>query len=144
MVGPQHNLALVEFIPDDHLLPEIRFLVGLEGRVTVVFDREGWSPDSFARWPELSFDVLTYRKGEQSRWQERFFGEVTGTIEGRQVTYQLAERRVKLKNGLSVQEVRRRCDDGHQSAVTTTHERFTTFEVVQHMFSRWRQEDFFR
>ena len=129
---------------DDHLLPEIRFLVGLERRVTVVFDREGWSPDRFARWKDLSFDVLTYRKGVQSRWQERFFGEVTGTVEGRKVTYQLAERRVKLKNGLSVREVRRLCDDGHQTAVITTNERFTPFEVAQHMFSRWRQENFFR
>ena len=129
---------------EDHLLPEIRFLVGLERRVTLVFDREGWSPECFARWQELDFDVLTYRKGEQSRWQERFFEEITGTVEGRQVTYQLAERRVKLKNGLSVREVRRRCDDGHQTAVITTNERFTPFEVAQHMFSRWRQENFFR
>ena len=129
---------------DQHLLPEIRFLVGLERRVTVVFDREGWSPDRFARWQELGFDVLTYRKGAQSRWQERFFAEVTGTVEGRQVIYQLAERRVKLKNGLSVREVRRLCEGGHQTAVITTNERFSTFEVAQHMFSRWRQENFFR
>jgi len=129
---------------EDHLLPEIRFLVGLERRVTLVFDREGWSPECFARWQELDFDVLTYRKGAQSRWQERFFDEVTGTVEGRQVTYQLAERRVQLKNGLSVREVRRLCDDGHQTAVITTNERFTPFEVAQHMFSRWRQENFFR
>jgi len=129
---------------EQHLLPEIRFLVGLPRRVTVVFDREGWSPDSFARWQELGFDVLTYRKGAQSRWQERFFGEVTGTVEDRKVTYQLAERRVKLNNGLSVREVRRLTEDGHQTAVITTNERFSTFEVAQHMFSRWRQENFFR
>ena len=129
---------------EDHLLPEIRFLVGLERRVTVVFDREGWSPDRFARWQDLSFDVLTYRKGEQSRWQERFFGEVTGTVEGRKVTYQLAERRVKLGNGLNVREVRRLTEDGHQTSVITTNERFSTFEVAQHMFSRWQQENFFR
>ena len=129
---------------EDHLLPEIRFLVGLERRVTVVFDREGWSPDRFARWQDLSFDVLTYRKGEQSRWQERFFGEVTGTVEGRKVTYQLAERRVKLGNGLNVREVRRLTEDGHQTSVITTNERFSTFAVAQHMFSRWRQENFFR
>ncbi|MFC1525879.1 putative transposase [Candidatus Latescibacterota bacterium] len=133
-------LAMME----DHLLPEIRFLVGLERRVTVVFDREGWSPECFARWKELSFDVLTYRKGEQSRWQERFFDEVAGTVEGRQVTYQLAERRVQLKNGLSVREVRRLAEDGHQTSVITTNERFTPFEVAQHMFRRWRQENFFR
>lgn len=129
---------------EEHLLPEIRFLVGLERRVTVVFDREGWSPASFARWQELGFDVLTYRKGRQSCWQRRFFGQVKGTVDGRQVVYQLAERRVRLSNGLPVREVRRLTDDGHQTAVITTNESLSTFDVAQHMFSRWRQENFFR
>jgi len=143
VVTAEANEGLLTMM-EQHLLPEIRFLVGLERRVTVVFDREGWSPECFARWKELGFDVLTYRKGKQSRWQERFFSEVAGTVEGRQVTYQLAERRVKLSNGLEVREVRRRCDDGHQTAVITTNEDLSLFEVAQHMFGRWRQENFFR
>jgi hypothetical protein len=88
--------------------------------------------------------VLTYRKGDQSRWQERFFSEVKDTVDGRKVTYQLAERRVKLSNGLRVREVRRLTDDGHQTAVITTNERLSTLEVAHSMFSRWRQENFFR
>ena len=129
---------------EEHLLPEIRFLVGLERRVTVVFDREGWSPASFARWQELGFDVLTYRKGKQSRWQARFFAAVEGVVDGRKVVYQLAERRVRLSNGLQVREVRRLSDDGHQTAVITTHQSWSTFDVADRMFSRWRQENFFR
>ena len=129
---------------EEHLLPEIRFLVGLERRVTVVFDREGWSPASFASWQELGFDVLTYRKGKQSRWQRRFFAEVEGVVDGRQVVYQLAERRVTLSNGLRVREVRRLTDTGHQTAVITTNQSLSTFDVADRMFSRWRQENFFR
>ncbi len=129
---------------EEHLLPEIRFLVGPERRVTVVFDREGWSPASFARWQEVGFDVLTYRKGRQSCWQRRFFSAVEGTADERQMVYQLAERRVKLSNGLPVREVRRLSDDGHQTAVITTDESLSTFEVAHRMFSRWRQENFFR
>ena len=129
---------------EEHLLPEIRFLVGLERRVTVVFDREGWSPASFARWQELGFDVLTYRKGRQSCWQRRFFSKVEGLADGRRVDYQLAERRVTLSNGLRVREVRRLSDDGHQTAVITTDESLSTFAVAHRMFSRWRQENFFR
>ena len=129
---------------EEHLLPEIRFLVGPERRVTVVFDREGWSPASFARWQEVGFDVLTYRKGRQSCWQRRFFSAVEGTADERQVVYQLAERRVKLSNGLPVREVRRLSDDGHQTAVITTDESLSTFELAHRMFSRWRQENFFR
>ena len=79
-----------------------------------------------------------------SCWQERFFNEVTGTVEGRKVTCQLAERRVQLKDGLSVREVLRLAEDGHRTAVITTNERFSTFEVDQRMFSHWRQWNFFR
>ena len=129
---------------EEHLLPEIRFLVGLERRVTVVFDREGWSPASFARWQELGFDVLTYRKGKQSRWQARFFADVEGIVDGRKVVYQLAERWVRLSNGLRVREVRRLTDTGHQTAVITTNQSLSTFDVADRMFSRWRQENFFR
>lgn len=129
---------------DEHLLPEIRRLVGPQRRITVVFDREGWSPKRFARWKNAEFDVLTYRKGKQSRWQRRFFSEVAGTLDGHEVVYQLAERRVKLSNGLRVREVRRLTDDGHQTAVITTNESLSTLELAHCMFSRWRQENFFR
>ena len=142
VVSAEATEGLLEMM-DEHLLPQIRRLVGPR-RVTVVFDREGWSPERFARWKKEGFDVLTYRKGKQSRWQERFFSEVAGAVDGRKVTYQLAERRVKLSNGLRVREVRRLCKDGHQTAVITTNERLATFDLAHSMFNRWGQENFFR
>jgi hypothetical protein len=129
---------------EEELLPEVRRLLGPRRRVTIVFDREGWSPDSFKRWKQQRFDVLTYRKGRQSRWQDRFFTKRTCCVDGRKVTYRLHERRVKLKNGLEVREVRRLADDGHQTAVITTNEALSTFQVAHRMFHRWRQENFFR
>jgi len=131
-------------IMDEQLLPEVRRLVGPKRRVTIVFDREGWSPESFKRWHEQGFDVLTYRKGKQSRWQQRFFTKRTRRVDGRKVTYRLAERRVKLSNGLAVREIRRLTEDGHQTAVITTHRKLSTFQVAHRMFNRWRQENFFR
>ena len=130
---------------EEYLLPEIRNLVADPvRRLTVVFDREGWSPDAFLRFAQLGFDVLTYRKGKQSTWQRRFFDEVSEIVDGREVVYQLAQRRVRLRNGLRVREVRRLTDDGHQTAVITTNETLSTFQVAHRMFSRWRQENFFR
>ena len=108
---------------DTTLLPEVRSLVGPRRRVTIAFDREGWSPGLFAKWKEQDFDVLTYRKGKQSRWQNRFFTTVKGTVGGEQVEYRLAEREAKLLNGLKVREIRRLTDDGHQTAVITTNEK---------------------
>jgi hypothetical protein len=129
---------------DTSLLPEVRRLVGPRRRVTIAFDREGWSPKLFAKWKKKSFDVLTYRKGEQSRWQKRFFTTVKGTVGGEKVEYCLAERKVKLSNGLEVREIRRLTDDGHQTAVITTNDKLPLLAVAQRMFSRWRQENFFR
>ena len=143
VVTAEATEGLVTMI-DEHLLPEIRRLVGPRRRVTVVFDRQGWSPKSFARWKDDGFDVLTYRKAQQTRWQQRFFSKVTRTVDGHKVVYRLAERRVTLSNGLRVREVRRLTDDGHQTAVITTNERLSMFQVAHRMFSRWRQENFFR
>src|SRR5258708_12616069 len=44
------------------LLPELRELVG-ERRLTICFDRGGWSPELFYEIVQARFDFLTYRKG---------------------------------------------------------------------------------
>jgi Transposase protein len=129
---------------DTTLLPEVRRLVGPRRRVTIAFDREGWSPKLFAQWKAEGFDVLSYRKGEQSRWQSRFFTTVKGTVGGETIEYRLAEREVKLSNGLKVREIRRLTDNGHQTAVITTNDKLRLLAVAHRMFSRWRQENFFR
>jgi hypothetical protein len=129
---------------DATLLPEIRRLVGPRRRVTIVFDREGWSPILFAKWEKQSFDVLTYRKGKRPQWREKSFKDVTGTVGGEKVAYRLAERTVKLSNGMRVREIRRSTDNGHQTAVITTAKKLPMLAVAHRMFSRWRQENFFR
>jgi len=128
---------------DSLLLPRLRELVGPRRRVTLVFDREGWSPKLFAEWKERGFDVLTYRKGKQPKWRKGF-EEVTGTVGGEKLKYCLAEREVKLTNGMKVREVRRLMEDGHQTAVITTNDTLSLLAVAHRMFSRWRQENFFR
>jgi len=126
------------------LLPQVRELVGSRRRITIAFDREGWSPKLFAKWKKEKFDVLTYRKGKQSTWQKRFFSPVTGKVDGKKVEYCLTERRVKLTNGLSVREIRRLCESGHQTSIITTNETLTALQVAYRMFSRWKQENLFR
>ena len=44
----------------------------------------------------------------------------------------------------SMREVRRLCDDGHQTSVVTTNKKLLVTEVASHMFARWSQENFFR
>ena len=126
-----------------HILPEVRRLVG-ERRVTLVFDREGWSPKFFRECQPQGFDVLTYRKGRYPVWPQAEFRPVTATIDGREVCYTLAERVVEILPGFPMREVRRLCDNGHQTAILTTRWDLPIAVVAYRMFERWTQENFFR
>jgi hypothetical protein len=126
------------------ILPELRRQLGPDRRGTVIFDREGWSPALFAEILGTGFDVLTYRKGKTRRWPGQAFAEVTGTVAGREVTYTLAEKTVRLPNGPRLREVRRLTATGHQTAVLTSRADLPALEIAARMFARWRQENFFR
>lgn len=138
--GTQGLLATL----DNQILPQVRELVGSERRTTLVFDREGWSPDKFKRWHAQGFDILTYRKGAQEQWPEHEFAWVEEDIEGHAVRYQLAERGVQLRPGFWVREIRRWCTAEHQTAFIATDRGSTAVALAGCMFSRWRQENFFR
>jgi hypothetical protein len=133
-------LAMME----QELLPQVRQLVGPDRRVTLIFDREGWSPKTFRKWDQAGFDVISYRKGKYQPWLRRCFREVTVTVSGRATRYLLAERIVEVGKGFRMREVRRLCDDGHQTAVVTTRRDLALETVALRMFSRWQQENFFR
>ena len=125
------------------ILPEVRRLVG-ERRVTLVFDREGWSPKFFQEASQQGFDILTYRKGKYPGWPVKTFETVTGVIDGRAVSYDVAERSRTVLPGFRMREVRRRCANGHQTAVLTTRTDWPIEVVAYRMFERWTQENFFR
>jgi len=125
------------------ILPEVRSLVGTR-EVTLVFDREGYSPKFFRELNEQHFAVITYRKGNYPEWPMDEFREVTESIDGRQITYTLAERNVEMLEGFSMREVRRLCESGHQTAILTTRRDLSMVRVAYRMFERWTQENFFR
>lgn len=126
------------------ILVEIRSLVGTDRPVTLVFDREGWSPRFFRELHGQNFPVISYRKGNYAPWPIEEFRQVNGTIEGRKVQYQLAERRVEVVEGFEMREIRRLCESGHQTAILTTREDLEAEVVAYRMFERWTQENFFR
>jgi len=65
-------------------------------------------------------------------------------VDGRAVSYELAERSTRLLPGFRVREVRRLCANGHQTAVVTTCQDLPLEVVAYRMFERWTQENFFR
>jgi transposase len=80
VVTAEANAGLVKMLP--LLLAEIRTLVG-ERRVTVVFDRGGFSPRLFRQLITEGFDLLTYRKGRVRRVSKACFTEHSSVLEGR-------------------------------------------------------------
>jgi len=130
---------------NEAVLPQVRELVGPGRRVTLVMNRECWSPKSFEAWGHNGFDVLTYRKGSYAPWPEGDFQEHPSARPGsKPPTYRLAERPLTLSNGFEVREVRCLTDNGHQTSVVTTRTDLPVLEVAERMFSRWQQENFFR
>lgn len=157
VVTSELNESLTQML--EPILKDVKDLVG-ERRVTVVFDRGGYSPKLFVRLDQLGFDVMTYRKGKILAWPNSHFAQETLEIDGRQHTYTLAERkRVRVarlrrkkkkessKDGpqfLWMREVRVLRSDGRQTSILTTNRELEKSLVAYRQFNRWRQENFFK
>jgi hypothetical protein len=139
VVTAQANAATTKMLPG--LLDEIRRLVG-DRRVTVVFDRGGYSPKLWAKILAAGFDILTYRKGKWRKAPRRLFRRCAATIDGREVSYELADQELRV-GGLRLRQVTR-LQDGHQTPVLTSRRDLSAVEVAYRMFERWRQENFFK
>ena len=144
-----------------------------EPRLTLVFDREGWSPQLFRELRALGIAVVSWRKGTPiERWPESEFRAAAiplrtplgaATLEG-----QLAEREVDLGAHCRVREIRfwieRRLrgtgksgqdrqprewadqprESQRQPALVTTHPSLAAEQVAGLLRSRWTQENFFK
>ena len=142
VVTAEANAGMVKMLPV--VLEQIRALIG-KRRVTVVFDRGGFSPRLFVWLIEHGFDVLTYRKGRCPRVPRKRFRRRAGRLDGRRIAYVLADQEVRLLRGkLRLRQVTRLREQGHQTAVLTSRRDLPALEVAYRMFERWRQENFFK
>jgi transposase len=142
VVTAEANAGLVKMLPD--VLAEVRTLVG-ERRVTVVFDRGGYSPKLFLTLLADGFDLLTYRKGRHRRVPRTRFTRHEAVLDGIKVSYLLADQGIRLLGGkLRLRQVTRLTDSGHQTPILTSRRDLPAVEVAFRMFERWRQENFFK
>lgn len=143
VVTAEVNAGLVRMLP--LLLKEVRVLIGPSRRVTVVFDRGGWSPKLFIKLIESGFDILTYRKKHRKHIPRSQFTWCAKTIEGRQVAYDLNDRNIRLLKGrLKLRQITRLSEDGHQTPIVTSRLDLPAVVLAYRMFERWRQENFFK
>jgi len=136
------NAGLVRMLPP--VLREVRAFLGSR-RATVVFDRGGYSPRLFQHIVASGLDLLTYRRGRFPPVPARLFSKHCAVVEGRTVSYVLADQDVLLLHGaLRLRQVTRLAEDGHQTPILTSRRDLSAAHVACRMFDRWRQENFFK
>jgi hypothetical protein len=139
------------------LLPQLRQVVGEGRRVTVCFDRGGWSPALFADITAAGFGLLTWRKGPAPDVPADAFTAITCADDrGREHRYDLADTTVTLtisegpRKGqtVSLRQVTRRVParggGTRQIHALTSRTDLAAGEVCWRLTSRWREENYFR
>lgn len=122
------------------------------GRFMIVTDRECYSVDFFDYLWQKRVAICTYRKNVKDNWPQEEFVEYEQTDEdGNIVKLKLVEREVVLKNSdskspkeVTVREVRKLSESGHQTAIITTNFMMSIIQIGLYMFARWCQENFFK
>jgi transposase len=139
------------------LLPQLREVVGESRRVTVCFDRGGWSPALFADITGAGFDLLTWRKGPAPDIGAEEFTTITCADDrGREHAWDLADTTITLtisdrpRKGQTVplRQVTRRVParggGTRQIHALTSRTDLAAGEVCWRLTSRWREENYFR
>jgi transposase len=156
VVTSEMNAKLTQIL--EPILEDVKRLVPPGRRVTVIFDRGGYSPKLFARLIALGFDVITYRKGKVRKLVRSCFAKRRRKIDGMWREYMLCDRprvrvgrlRAKRKKHaaepeyLWLREVRVLRNDDRQTPILTNRTDLDAVEVAYRIFHRWRQENFFK
>jgi transposase len=160
VVTSEVNAKLTQVL--EPILADVRRLVGDQRRMTVIFDRGGFSPKLFARLIAAGFDVVTYRKGKARKLAAGRFAAKRQKIDGTWRQYEVCDRpRVRVgtlpaedqgkrkrakvrKRHLWMREVRVLRDDGRQTPILTNRQDLSAVMVAYRMFHRWRQENYFK
>jgi hypothetical protein len=112
---------------------------------TMVFDREGYSPELFEQMGKKRIAILSYHKFPGDDWRSEEFTTHSVTLAGGEtVTMQLAERGSQLSNKFWLREIRKLTQSGHQTAILTTNFQAPLTTLAVSLFARWSQENFFR
>ena len=158
VVTSEMNASLTQVL--EPIVLEAMALVPTGQRLTVLFDRGGWSPKLFCRLDALGVDIITYRKGKHRPAPRSHFSIHRVQENGQEQTYWLYDQpRVRVGRLRPHRSGRRRTgepeylwlrqvtvlrDDGRQTAIVTNRSDLTAVEVVCGLFRRWRQENYFK
>src|SRR5436305_267458 len=158
VVTSEMNAGLTQVL--EAIVTGAKELVPAGQRLTVLFDRGGWSPRLFARLNALGVDIITYRKGKRRPLPRSHFSEHQVQEDGKEQTYWLCDQPRVRVGRLRPRRKRRRPagepaylwlrqitvlrEDGRQTVIVTNRTDLTAVEVVVRLFRRWRQENYFK
>lgn len=157
VVTSEMNAGLTQVL--EAIVSEAKTLVPDGQRLTVLFDRGGWSVRLFARLQALGVDIITYRKGKRKKLPRSRFTAHRVQVDGKEKTYWLCDQpRVRVgrlrphrrrhsagePEYLWLRQITVLRDDGRQTVIVTNRDDLTAVEVIQRLFRRWRQENFFK
>ena len=157
VVTSEMNAGLTQVL--EAIVTEAKKLVPAGQRLTVLFDRGGWSARLFARLNALGVDIITYRKGKRRPLPRSHFSEHKVSEDGQEKTYWLCDQ-PRVRVGRLRNRRRRRAgvgpeylwlrqitvlrEDGRQTVIVTNRNDLSAVEVVTRLFRRWRQENYFK
>jgi hypothetical protein len=150
------NAGLTQVL--EAIVTNAKSLVAVGQRLTVLFDRGGWSLKLFARLHAMGVDIITYRKGKRKQVPRARFTEQRATEDGQEKTYWLYDQpRVRVgrlrphrrRGGVGLEylwlrQVTVQRDDGRQTVMVTNRSDLSATQVVVALFRRWRQENYFK
>jgi transposase len=151
------NAGLTQML--EPIVTEAKALVPAGQRLTVLFDRGGWSVRLFARLQARGVDIITYRKGKRRPVPRSRFTAHRVQEDGQEKTYWLYDQpRVRVgrlrphrrrhsagePEYLWLRQITVLRDDGRQTVMVTNRTDLTAVEVVGRLFRRWRQENYFK
>jgi hypothetical protein len=116
-------------------------------RFTLIFDREGYSPELFLELQQRRIAALTYHRYPQQDWPaEEFREQEVKLVSGQTVPMKLAERGtlVGKRPGLWVREVRKLAEGGHQVSIVSTNLLGDAAAQAAALMARWSQENYFK
>jgi len=158
VITSEMNAGLTQVL--EAIVTEAKELVPTGQRLTVLFDRGGWSARLFARLNALGVDIITYRKGKRRPLPRSHFSEHKAQEDGQEKTYWLNDQpRVRVgrlrprrkRRGptrepeyLWLRQITVLREDGRQTVIVTNRNDLSAVEVVTRLFRRWRQENYFK
>ena len=158
VVTSEMNAGLTQML--EAIVSEAKTLVPAGQRLTVLFDRGGWSPRLFARLNALGVAIITYRKGKRRLLPRAQFRAHKVLEDGQEKTYWLCDQsRVRVgrlrprRKGrrpagepeyLWLRQITVLREDGRQTVIVTNRTDLAAVEVVRRLFRRWRQENYFK